>query len=163
MLFHEYPTPASPPAPSYFDNTPDINIVHNMVHVNVDILNILLVVKKYDMNFCSYVIITRNKVDETSELFLPYDDGSGTYTPNKILVDTNDASDVVPFKLSCAAISVNNVVNGLHNRYRFYNIMSRYHNGTLLGNYARDQLAIVNAEYPNLDLKNILYVFFQIA
>ena len=156
IFSHQYPTPSSPPAPSYFGNTPEIDIIHNMV--DVDISNILLVVNKHDVDFFSYVIITKNKLDETCELFLPYDDGagSGTYTPNKILLDT-DASGVVPFKASCATISVNHLVNELHNRYRFYNIMSnRYPSGTVLGNYARNQLVIVNSEYRNVDLKNIL-------
>ena len=152
---HEYPTNLSPPAPSYFNNVPDMNSIVGVIGGNSNISNVLPIVRKYDMDLFSHVIITKNKTDETSELFLPYDDGTGTgtYTPNGILLDT-DASGAVPFKASCAAISVNNVANELHNQYRFYNIMSnRYPRGTPLGTYARSQLTILNSEYNNLNTR----------
>jgi hypothetical protein len=153
VLSHKYPTQTSPPEPSYFDTSPEINSIVGFVGLAVNkISNILPVVSKYNINLFSFVIVTKNKLDETSELFLPYENSPGVYNPNKILVDTDASDVVVPFKVSCTGISVNNLVNNIHNRYRFYNIMNNKHHGTSIGNYLTHQLPIINDEYGNLDI-----------
>ena len=73
-----------------------------------------------------------------------------------ILVDTNASGAAIPFKVSSAGISVNKMVNDIHLRHRFYNIMNnKYHSGTLAGDYTRTQFANIDNEYAESDVENM--------
>ena len=146
-LSHTYPLHPS----SYFSE-PDNSI--DVVNVDVPISNLLQIIKRNDINIYRHLIFS-NDIQGTS-LFLPYDNGSGTFIKNQILID-NSSGIAVPYKVSCSVISVNKTVNNLHDKYRFYNIMQiKYPDppNTLENAHAAEKLAEVLGEYRSLDNDN---------
>lgn len=153
ILDHTYPTPLSPPAASYFSETDNsINVVMNIPR---NISNLLQIVRRNGINVYTHLIFS-NDIQGYTSLFLPHDDGSGTFVTNQILIDSPSGA-VVPYKVSCSVISVNKTVSNLHDKFRFYNIMEFKHTTHPVKNrYAVAKIAEVQREYTRLALDNTM-------
>ena len=146
-----------PGGPSYFEFDPISNCIRNMdfATARIRVSNMLQVVAP-DYDQIRFVILANNSQGETM-IFLPFAQISGgNWNPNPIVIDVVANSNpgqppvVIPHKISCSAISVNNSLQNANNRINFYTVMRNKNatnpnpNPTLQG-YATQELA----EYAN--------------
>ena len=104
---HVYPTPVSPPDPSYFETNAEIeNIDYRGKGCRIS--NVLTV---YGLNIAYNVVIITNAEGRTF-IYIPYISSNGVAVPNPVL---KDATVEEFYKLSCSAISMNKSLKNIIN------------------------------------------------
>jgi hypothetical protein len=148
---HTYPTPTSPPNPSYFSVNPEIEST-SYRRLDRRIRDVLTFDAFY---YIFNVVITINDQGEAF-IFIPYTN-TGVVLPNPVPNDRDSAGRDVYYKPSCSAISMNKSLQNICKSHRFYRIMeNKYPNpaNPAINAYATSKVANSQIEYNYLQGRN---------
>ena len=113
---HQYPTPTLPPPQSYFEDNPIID--NTNVAGDLRISNIFSELVTRTRTFS--IVIRTGPRGETL-IFVPINARNLNQLPND-QVSVSDRT-VVPYKISCSAVSMNKALKNVFNLFHFYTIM----------------------------------------
>jgi hypothetical protein len=148
---HEYPTPHSPSAPSYFETIDEIERIEYRRY-RESISNVLTI---YKISL-PFIVFTYNVVITTNAegkifIYIPYN-YNGTVFPNQV---TKDRKIEEYYKLSCSATSMNKSLTKILNSYRFYSVMqNKYNNKPAINAYAISKIDTYKREFVYLRIQN---------
>lgn len=127
--------PVLPPtslAGSYFDFSTIGDCVPRIDYTGdgIRISNILQVVTP-DFRRIRFVVFANNSRGET-RIYMPFVNVPGTWNPNQIVIDSRvlvlgQAATIIPYKISCSAISVNKTLQNIKKQQTFYTVMVNKH------------------------------------